>query len=80
MDRIFYTKPSIGELEIAYASDAAATGWGSRCYDYIHRFEAAFSQHLGVKHAIATSSCTGALHMGMAALGVGRDDEVIMGE
>lgn len=80
MDRIFYTKPSIGELEIAYASDAAATGWGSRCYDYIHRFEAAFSQHLGVKHAIATSSCTGALHMGMAALGVGRDDEVIMGD
>lgn len=80
MDRIFYTKPSIGELEIAYATDAAATGWGSRCYDYIHRFEDAFSQHLEVKHAIATSSCTGALHMGMAALGIGRDDEVIMGD
>ena len=26
--RIFYTKPSITELEIRYATDAAANGWG----------------------------------------------------
>ena len=69
--RIYYTKPSITELEVCYATDAAQNGWGDQCYDYINRFEAAFKQHLGVKYAIATSSCTGALHMGMAALGIG---------
>ena len=80
MSRIHYTKPSITELEVAYATDAARNGWGEQCYAYIERFEAAFREHLGVKHAIATSSCTGALHMGLAALGIGPGDEVIIGD
>jgi perosamine synthetase len=69
--RIFYTKPSITALEVQYATDAAANGWGDRCYDYIN---------LNTEFAIATSSCTGALHMGMSALGVGPGDEVIMAD
>jgi perosamine synthetase len=78
--RIHYTKPSITELEVRYATDAAANGWGDQCYAYIHRFEDLFKQHLGVRYAMATSSCTGALHMGMAALGIGPGDEVIMAD
>ena len=78
--RIFYTKPSITDLEIAYATDAAANGWGADCYLYINRFEELFKEHLGAKYAIATSSCTGALHMGMAALDIGSGDEVIMAD
>jgi perosamine synthetase len=78
--RIYYTKPSITELEVEYATDAARNGWGERCYEYIDRFEEAFRQHLGVKYAVATSSCTGALHMGMAALGVESGDEVIIAD
>lgn len=77
---ISYTRPSITDLEVRYAADAAANGWGSRCYEYIERFEAAFRSHIGVDYAIATSSCTGALHMGMAALGIGPSDEVILAD
>lgn len=79
-ERILYTKPSITSLEISYATDAAANGWGERCYEYIDRFERLFREYLGVKYAIATSSCTGALHMGMAALGIGAGDEVILAD
>ena len=78
--KIHYTKPSITEIEIQYATDAAKNGWGDKCYEYINRFEDLFKRHLDVKFAIATSSCTGALHMGMAALGIGHGDEVILAD
>jgi perosamine synthetase len=78
--RIPYTKPSITEIEVKYATDAAINGWGEHCYSYINRFENLFKEHLSVEFAIATSSCTGALHMGMAALGVGPGDEVILAD
>lgn len=77
---VAYTKPSITQLEQRYAADAVATGWGAQCYDYLHRFEAAFAERLDSTHTIATSSCTGAMHMGMAALGIGAGDEVILAD
>jgi len=79
-NHIHYTKPSITELETRYAADAAANGWGERCYEYIERLESQFKQHLGVRHAIATSSGTGALHLGMAGLGISSGDEVILAD
>ncbi|WP_319559826.1 DegT/DnrJ/EryC1/StrS family aminotransferase [Marispirochaeta sp.] len=78
--RILYTKPSITKLEVEYAADAASTGWGDKCYDYINRFEKSFAEHIGSKYAIATSSCTGAIHMGLSAVGIGPGDEVILAD
>lgn len=78
--KIHYTKPSITELEVEYATDAARNGWGEKCYDYIVRFEKQFREFLDVEHVIATSSCTGALHMGFSALGLQPGDEVIMAD
>ncbi|MAY62302.1 MAG: glutamine--scyllo-inositol aminotransferase [Rhizobiales bacterium] len=77
---IAYTRPSITDLEVEYATDAARNGWGPRCYDYIHRFEEGFASHLGVSRAIATSSCTGAMHLGLSALGIDAGDEVILAD
>lgn len=80
LSKIHYSKPSITELEVQYAQDAAANGWADHCFDYLHRFEKDFAEWLGTKHAIATTGATGALHMGIVALGIGPGDEVILGD
>jgi perosamine synthetase len=70
--------PSISAAESWYCLDAARTGWNSQWNGYLARFEGAFREYLGVEHAMTTSSCTGALHLALVALGVGAGDEVIV--
>lgn len=67
-------------MEAQYVNDAVRNGWGAHCYDYIHRFEDEFAKFHGVPLAHATSSCTGALHLGLAAAEIGPGDEVILAE
>ena len=78
--KISYTKPSINEDDVEFVLDAAKNGWGSNCYGYIEEFEKNFAEHLNVSHSIATSSCTGAIQLGIKALGLERGDEVIMAD
>ncbi len=70
--------PSISARESSYALDAARYGWNHQWNKYIKRFETTFAEYLGVKYALSTSSCTGALHIALAALGIGPGDEVIV--
>jgi perosamine synthetase len=79
-NRIYINKPSITELEISYVNDAIRNGWGEKCYDYLHRFENSFSQYERIKYSVATSSCTGAIHLALMAMGVKAGDEVIVPE
>ena len=63
--------------DVTAVVDALRSGWltmGPR----IQAFEEAFAEHLGVTHAIATSSCTAALHLAYLAAGIGPGDEVIV--
>ncbi len=80
MKKILYAHPSITNLEIEYVNDAVKNGWGENCFNYIKRLQESFKNYLGVKHAIATSSCTGALHLALASLNIGPGDEVIIPE
>jgi len=79
-EKIAINKPSITSREIGYVNDAIANGWGSKCYDYIYRFEKQFAEFQGSRYALATSSCTGAIHLALMALGVKAGDEVIVPE
>lgn len=78
--RISYVKPSIGERELANILLAARDGWGDNSNKFIDRFEEDFSRVVEVPYAVATSSCTGALELGLAALDIGDGDEVILAD
>jgi len=71
-----FAQPDIGEEEIAEVADTLRSGWittGPKTKE----FERRVAEYVGAKHTIAVNSCTGALHIALAAIGVGRDDEVI---
>ncbi len=70
--------PSISAREASYTLDAARYGWNAEWNKYIQRLESTFAEYLGVKYALSTSSCTGALHLALAALGIGPGDEVVV--
>ena len=78
--RISYVRPSITKLEIDMVTEAATFGWGERSDFYIRNFENSFAERIGSKYAIATSSCTGALHLGLAAIDITHGDEVILAD
>ena len=78
MKKLFHTKPSIEQLEKKFVYDAIDNGWGNHCYDYIYKFQDAFKTYVGSKYAIATSSCTGSLHIALKTLGIKPGDEIIV--
>ena len=79
-NHIPYARPSITKKEISYVNDAIRNGWGSNRNYYIEEFEKSFTNKIDINYGVPTSSCTGALHLGLTALGVGAGDEVIVPE
>ncbi len=75
--RLPITKPFIGTEEIEAVQETLRTGWlvqGPK----VGEFEEKFRGFTGAKHALATTSCTTALHLAVAALGLKSGDEVIV--
>jgi len=80
MSRIPVAGPWITDREIEAVAEAVRNDWYGHANDSIGRFESAFSEHLGVRHAVSLPSATSAIHLALAALGVGEGDEVIVPE
>jgi perosamine synthetase len=72
------SEPSIGSREEELVLAAVRSGWVSSIGEYIDRLESVFANFCSVKHAIAVSNGTTALHLALASLGIGPGDEVIV--
>src|SRR5579883_1282070 len=71
------TMPLFGEEELRAVQRPLETGWVVQG-PYVAEFERMFSAFTGSTHSVATSSCTAALHVAVAALGLQPGDEVIV--
>ncbi|WP_430397221.1 DegT/DnrJ/EryC1/StrS family aminotransferase [Ferrovibrio sp.] len=69
--------PATGEEEWQATREPIMTGWLTQG-PKVAAFEKNFAARHDVKHALATTSCTTALHLALAALGIGPGDEVIV--
>lgn len=73
--RILLSVPHMGGGEQAHVASAFATNWLSTAGPNITAFEAAFERRFGLP-AVALSSGTAAVHLGLRLLGVQPGDEV----
>jgi dTDP-4-amino-4,6-dideoxygalactose transaminase len=72
-----FNRAFIEEQDIEEVLEVLRSGWlttGPR----VKQFEAAFCEFTGAAHSVALSSCTAALHLALAAIGVTEGDEVII--
>lgn len=77
MKRIYLSPPDVGPAERELLLDAFDSGWIAPLGPHVDAFEREIAAVAGVQHAVALSSGTAALHLGLHVLGVGRGHEVI---
>lgn len=77
-DRLYLSPPHLGRHELNYLHKAIEDNWVAPVGPNIDGFERDLSQFTGRQHAVALSSGTAALHLGLLLLGVGPGDEVIV--
>lgn len=69
--------PLVGEAELQALKEVIDSGWITMG-ETVQRFEQAFATVHGMDDAVAVSSATAGLHLALAALGIGKGDEVIV--
>ncbi len=78
MYKIPVYQPSLTGNEKKYVNDCLETTWISSKGKYIEEFENRFANYIGAKYATSVCNGTVALHVALKALGIGKDDEVIV--
>jgi len=73
------TKPYFNQDEIKEIKKVLDSGWVSQGPE-VKKFEKKVTEYLNIKYAIAVSNCTAALHLSLLAIGVKKNDEVLVAD
>jgi perosamine synthetase len=71
-------QPNLNGKEKKYVNECLDSTWISSKGKFINQFEIKFSEFTGIKYSVAVSNGTVALHIALLALGIGKEDEVIV--
>ncbi|WP_028322838.1 DegT/DnrJ/EryC1/StrS family aminotransferase [Desulfatiglans anilini] len=74
--RIFLSPPHMSGLESGLIEQAFESNYIAPLGPMVDAFEQEFSQYTGIRHCLAVSSGTAAMHLALHHLGVGPGDEV----
>jgi dTDP-4-amino-4,6-dideoxygalactose transaminase len=77
LSRILLSPPDVGAVERRLLLEAFDSNWIAPVGPHLDAFEREVAEMLGVSEAVALSSGTAALHLGLLAAGVGKGDRVI---
>ncbi|MGX6603117.1 DegT/DnrJ/EryC1/StrS family aminotransferase [Micromonosporaceae bacterium Da 78-11] len=76
--RIYLSPPDVSDVERKLLLDAFDSNWVAPVGPDLDAFEAQVAELVGVRHAVALSSGTAALHLALIAAGVRRGDTVLV--
>lgn len=76
-NRIFLSPPHMGGLEQKCVQDAFESNYIAPLGPQVDAFEIEFSEYTGIRHCVALSSGTAAMHLALRELGVGSGNEVV---
>lgn len=76
-ERIYMSSPDVTQVEEDAIIAAMRSGWIAPLGPDVDAFERELADRVGVAHAVALSSGTAALHLGLLSLGVGPGDIVV---
>lgn len=71
------TRPYLDDSEVQSCKESISSGWVSQG-PKVKEFEKKICNIVGARYGIATTSCTTSLHTALAAMGIGKGDEVIV--
>lgn len=74
--RIYLAKPHMSGYEKKFIEEAFTTNWIAPLGPNVDAFEKEVSDYTGIKGALALTSGSAAIHLGLKLLGVGRGDRV----
>ena len=74
--RIFLSPPHMTGEELRFVEDAFESNYIAPFGPMVDAFEREFAEYIGIRHCVAVSSGTAAMHLGLRHLGVGPGDEV----
>src|SRR4030042_556093 len=74
--RLFLSPPHMGREEFRFIREAFESNYIAPLGPMVDAFEQEFAGYVGIKHCVALSSGTAAMHLALRHLGIGRGDEV----